>query len=96
LLRGRRTECGVLDGMVTPSARVRTAPASSGEAGAGETALLRYAAESASRLRVAHALGVEAEMDLPFAALQPLCAPMLDRLDPAPDRSAMRSASSSG
>ncbi|HKA28450.1 MAG TPA: LuxR C-terminal-related transcriptional regulator, partial [Candidatus Binatia bacterium] len=41
--------------------------------------------------RVARAVGVEWEMELPFAALQQLCAPMLDRLErlPGPQRNAL-------
>jgi DNA-binding CsgD family transcriptional regulator len=63
-----------------------------GEAGVGKTALLRYAARQAFDLRAAQIAGVEAEMELPFAALHQLCAPMLDRLDmlPAPQRDALR------
>jgi DNA-binding CsgD family transcriptional regulator len=63
-----------------------------GEAGVGKTALLRYAAGQASGFRVAHIAGVEAEMELPFAGVHQLCAPMLDRLDvlPAPQREALR------
>jgi DNA-binding CsgD family transcriptional regulator len=63
----------------------------SGEAGVGKTALLESAIESASGFRVARAVGVESEMELAFAALQQLCAPMLDRLDrlPAPQRDAL-------
>jgi DNA-binding CsgD family transcriptional regulator len=63
-----------------------------GEAGVGKTALLRYAARQASDFRVARIAGVEAEMELPFAAMHQLCAPMLDRLDPlpAPQQEALR------
>ena len=63
----------------------------SGEPGVGKTALLESAIESASGFRVARAVGVESEMELAFAALQQLCAPMLDRLDrlPAPQRDAL-------
>src|SRR3954454_24556527 len=55
-----------------------------GEPGVGKTALLRYAADSASELRVVRAAGVESEMELAFAGLQQLCAPMLDRLERLP------------
>src|SRR5271155_4467313 len=53
-----------------------------GEPGVGKTALLEYAIESAAGLRVA---GVESEMELAFAALQQLYAPMLDKLAGLPD-----------
>src|SRR5918992_4049473 len=62
-----------------------------GEAGVGKTALLEYAIESAPDLQIARAVGGESEMELPFAALHQLCAPMLDRLDrlPGPQRDAL-------
>ena len=57
----------------------------SGEPGVGKTALLDWAVGSASGLRVARVAGVESEMELAFAALQQLCAPMLDKLAGLPD-----------
>jgi DNA-binding CsgD family transcriptional regulator len=62
-----------------------------GEAGIGKTALLHYLAESASDMTVARAVGVESELELAFASLHQLCAPMLDRLDrlPGPQRQAL-------
>jgi DNA-binding CsgD family transcriptional regulator len=62
-----------------------------GEAGIGKTALLEYLVESASDLTVVRAVGVESEMELAFASLHQLCAPMLDRLGrlPAPQRQAL-------
>src|SRR4029079_12417257 len=63
-----------------------------GEPGVGKTALLQFALDSGSDLRVARAVGVESEMELAYAALHQLCAPMLDRLEglPAPQRDALR------
>ncbi len=63
-----------------------------GEAGIGKTALLRDCARRASGFRVARIAGVESEMELPFAGLHQLCAPMLDRLDvlPEPQQAALR------
>jgi hypothetical protein len=56
-----------------------------GEPGVGKTALLDWAVDSAAGLRVARVAGVESEMELAFAALQQLCAPMLDKLAGLPD-----------
>src|SRR5260370_41945453 len=56
-----------------------------GEPGAGKTALLDWTIESAAGLRVARVAGVESEMELAFAALQQVCAPMLDQLAGLPD-----------
>jgi hypothetical protein len=66
-----------------------------GEPGIGKTALLEYAVESAAGLRVARVAGVESEMELAFASLQQLCAPMLDKLERLPDPQEMRLASRS-
>ena len=52
-----------------------------GEAGVGKTALLEYVAEQASGCRVVRVAGVESEMELAFAGLHQLCAPLLDGLD---------------
>jgi DNA-binding CsgD family transcriptional regulator len=56
-----------------------------GEAGVGKTALLHYSARQASGFRVARIAGVESEMELPFAGLHQLCAPMLGRLGALPE-----------
>jgi AAA ATPase domain len=62
-----------------------------GEPGVGKTALLEYAVEAAHGFRIARALGIEGEMELPFAALQQLCAPFLELMDrlPQPQRDAL-------
>ena len=52
-----------------------------GEPGIGKTALLRYLIGQASGFRVIRGTGVESEMELPFAGLHQLCAPLLGRLD---------------
>jgi DNA-binding CsgD family transcriptional regulator len=94
-LLGRRRECETLDRLV---ATVRTGHSAvlvvRGEAGVGKSALLEHLVERASGCRVARAAGVEAEMELPFAGLHGLCAPMLDRVDrlPAPQRDALATA----
>jgi len=82
----------MLDGLL---ARVREGQSAvlviRGEAGIGKTALLRYTARHASGFRVAQTTGVEAEMELPFAGIHQLCAPLLDQFDalPQPQRDAL-------
>jgi tetratricopeptide (TPR) repeat protein len=62
-----------------------------GEAGVGKSALLDYTIQAAAGMRVARAVGVESEMELAFASLHLLCAPLLDRLEdlPGPQRDAL-------
>src|SRR4051794_29529534 len=62
-----------------------------GEPGVGKTALLEYAVGAGQDFRAIRTVGVEAEMELPFAALQQLCAPLLDLQDhlPEPQRDAL-------
>ena len=94
-LLGRRRECQILDGLLEA---VRGGESRAlvvrGEPGVGKTALLQYAIDSASELRVVRAFGVESEMELAFAGLQQLCAPILDRLEhlPGPQRDALATA----
>jgi DNA-binding CsgD family transcriptional regulator len=88
----RHAECAVLDQLIEAvRAGESRALVVSGEAGVGKTALLDYLAEQASGCRLARIAGVQSEMELPFAALHQLCAPMLDRLPglPAPQRDAL-------
>jgi DNA-binding CsgD family transcriptional regulator len=86
-LCGRQRELEVLDRLV---ARVRAGEGSvlvlRGEAGAGKTALLDHVSQSASGCRVVRATGVESEIELAFAGLHQLCAPVLDHLDHLPHR----------
>ena len=65
-----------------------------GEPGAGKTALLDYVAAHARGCQIARAGGVQSEMELAFAGLSQLLAPMLDRLDlvPGPQREALQTA----
>jgi DNA-binding CsgD family transcriptional regulator len=90
-LRGRADECALLDGL---TGAIRRGESRSlvvrGEAGIGKTALLEYLIETASDLEIVRAVGVESEMELAFASLHQLCAPMLGRLQrvPAPQRQA--------
>ncbi|MEU9329944.1 AAA family ATPase [Streptomyces canus] len=92
-LIGRRREREALNALVNA---VRSGESRalvvSGEPGVGKTALLDWLVDEASGVRIVRATGVQAEMDLPFAALHQLLAPMLDRLDhlPVPQRDALR------
>src|SRR5215218_3095899 len=83
---GRTVERQLLDGLL---ADVRAGKSGAlvlrGEAGVGKTALLRYCARQASGFRVAKVAGVESEMELPFAGLHQLCAPVLGRLGALPE-----------
>jgi hypothetical protein len=94
-LMDRLSERGVLDRFV---ADVRAGEGRAlvvrGEPGVGKTVLLDYLAGRASGCLVARAAGVQSEMELAFAGLHQLCAPMLDRADslPVPQRDALRTA----
>jgi DNA-binding CsgD family transcriptional regulator len=82
---GRTSEREALDRLLATATEGQSAVlVIRGEAGIGKTALLQYAAQQASGLRVAQVTGAEAEMELPLAGVQQLCAPMLTRLDALP------------
>jgi DNA-binding CsgD family transcriptional regulator len=94
-LWGRHRECERLDRLIEAArAGESRALVVRGEPGVGKTALLDYLVEQASGCRVACVAGVEAEMELAFAGVYQLCAPMLGRLErlPAPQRAALRTA----
>ena len=94
-LTDRRAERGVLDGLVEAvcagESRVLVVH---GEPGVGKSALLEYLADRATGCRVLRVSGVQWEMELAFAGLHQLCAPLLDRLEvlPGPQREALRTA----
>jgi DNA-binding CsgD family transcriptional regulator/tetratricopeptide (TPR) repeat protein len=91
-LRGRASECALLDDLVSAIRRGESRSlVLRGEAGIGKTALLEYLIASASDITVVRAVGVESEMELAFASVHQLCGPLLDRLPrlPAPQRQAM-------
>jgi DNA-binding CsgD family transcriptional regulator len=56
-----------------------------GEPGVGKTALLEDAVEAGREFRVARTVGVEGETELAYAALQQLCAPILELAERLPD-----------
>jgi DNA-binding CsgD family transcriptional regulator len=82
VLRGRTDECAYLGELL---AQVRAGNSRvlvlSGEAGVGKTALLDYLAAQASDCRLTRWVGVESEMELPFAGLRQICEPLLGDLD---------------
>ena len=67
-----------------------------GDPGVGKSVLLDHLAgrASGSGCRVARAVGVQSEMELPYAGLHQLCVPMLEHLDsiPVPQHDALRTA----
>ena len=91
--RGRARERQVLDSLL---GRVRSGESAAlvirGEAGIGKTELMHYCARQASGCRLVQIAGVESEIELPFAALHQLCAPMLGGLAalPEPQERALR------
>jgi DNA-binding CsgD family transcriptional regulator len=94
VLRGRASECAQLDELLAAARAGRSAAlVLRGEAGIGKTALVDYAA-ALDGARVLRTEGVEAEMELPFAALHQLCMPLLDDVErlPAPQRDALQTA----
>jgi DNA-binding CsgD family transcriptional regulator len=86
VLRGRPTECETLRKLVTDvrsdGSRVLVLR---GEAGVGKTALLDFVVEQAAGFRIGRVSGVESDMELAYAGLQQLCAPLMDRVDELPD-----------
>jgi DNA-binding CsgD family transcriptional regulator len=91
-LQGRSEERGVLDRLLE---NVRGGQCAvlviRGDPGIGKTALLRYCVRQAAGFRVIESVGIESEMELPFAGLHQLCSGLLGRLDalPEPQRDAL-------
>src|SRR6266446_3215743 len=95
VLRGRAGECARLDELLGAVGRGESgALVLRGEAGMGKTALLDYAASQGEGCTVVRAVGVESEMELPFASLHQLCLPLLEGLEqlPPPQSDALRTA----
>ena len=91
-LVGRQRERNVLDGLLAAARRAEPGVSvMHGQPGVGKTALLEWTIQAAPEFRVVRTAGVEAEMELPFAALQQLCAPILDVMEhlPQPQREAL-------
>jgi DNA-binding CsgD family transcriptional regulator len=95
MLAGRSAEAAQLDRLLGAGVAGNSAVlVVRGEPGMGKTALLDHVAARAERWRVVRAAGVESEMELPFAGLHQLTAPLLDGLErlPAPQRDALSTA----
>src|SRR6267142_1942549 len=77
-LVGRRRECELLEKLLESARAGRGAVlVVHGEPGVGKTALLDYVVQKGDSFQIARTVGVEGEIELPFAALQQLCAPIL-------------------
>jgi DNA-binding CsgD family transcriptional regulator len=91
-LLGRRRERELLDRLLEAASNgAGGVLVVHGVAGVGKTALMDYAVETAQAFRVLRTEGVEGEMELPFAALQQLCSPIIELNDrlPPPQRDAL-------
>src|SRR5215472_13051267 len=96
-LRDRLSECGALGRLIEA---VRDGESRAlvvrGDPGVGKTVLLEHLAgqASGSGCRVERAAGVQSEMELAFAGVHQLCAPMLGHAErlPVPQRDALRTA----
>jgi DNA-binding CsgD family transcriptional regulator/tetratricopeptide (TPR) repeat protein len=84
-LTGRRRERDVLDRLVEAvcEGESRTLVVR-GDPGVGKTVLLDYLVDRAQGCRVARTAGVQSEMELAFAGLHQLCAPLSDHFDRLP------------
>jgi DNA-binding CsgD family transcriptional regulator/tetratricopeptide (TPR) repeat protein len=95
MLVGREDERRELDSLLQSARDERSAVlVLRGESGIGKTALLEYAEQQASDMKVLRCVGIEAEHELPFAGMHQLVRPCLDLIErlPAPQAAAMRSA----
>ena len=91
-LRGRDSECQTLRALLaTARSGSSQVLVLRGEAGVGKTALLEYVGQQASAFRCVEVAGVQSDMELAFAGLHKLCAPLLSHLDelPEPQREAL-------
>ena len=85
MLLGRGSERAAIDGLIRGASQgVSGVVMLSGDPGAGKSALLKYAAETAPGMMVVRARGIEAESSLPFAALADVLRPMVAQIDRLP------------
>jgi DNA-binding CsgD family transcriptional regulator/tetratricopeptide (TPR) repeat protein len=93
VFRGRTTELEQI-GQLLDKARAGESAALvvRGDAGIGKTAFLDHSAGQAVDFQIVRVAGVESEMELPFAGLHQLCAPLLAQVEilPGPQRNALR------
>jgi DNA-binding CsgD family transcriptional regulator len=94
-LYARDFECATIDRLLDQARRSRSGVlVLRGEAGLGKSALLDYARSRSGEMRIIQTVGVEPEIELPFAALHRLLLPVLHYIDRIPDvqAAALRSA----
>jgi DNA-binding CsgD family transcriptional regulator len=94
-LTGRGAECARLNQLLADAHEDRSSVlVVRGEAGIGKSAMLDYTAERAEDCRILRAVGVEWEMELPFAGLHQLCVRLLEHRErlPEPQREALETA----
>jgi DNA-binding CsgD family transcriptional regulator len=87
MLHGRQSECTRIDELLDAARAGRSGTlVLRGEAGIGKSALLRYAAERATGMRILRCIGTESESEFAFAAVHQLLHPVHDLIDAIPDR----------
>ncbi|GAA0955863.1 LuxR family transcriptional regulator [Kribbella koreensis] len=94
-LFGRLAERQTLDDLLADARGGRSAVlVLRGEAGIGKTELLKYLVGRSTGCRTVRVTGVQAEIELSYAGLHQLCAPLLGGLDrlPGPQRGALSAA----
>ncbi|WP_216586740.1 ATP-binding protein [Streptomyces brasiliscabiei] len=94
-LLGRQHECRALDDLLAGARSGRSGVlVLRGEAGIGKTELLRFLLDRTDGCRTLRLAGVQSEMELSYAGLHQLCAPLLGGLDrlPGPQRDALGTA----
>src|SRR2546425_4303651 len=85
MLLGRGPERAAIDRLIRGASQGASgALVLIGDPGAGKSALLKDAADSAPGMTVVRARGIEAESSLPFAALADLLRPMIPQIDGLP------------
>jgi DNA-binding CsgD family transcriptional regulator len=94
-LYGREAERAAIDRLLEGARRSRSGVlVLRAEAGVGKSALLGYARSRGADMRILQAMGVEPEIELPFAALHQLLRPVFPYIDRIPEvqAAALRSA----